>query len=57
LERLTANDVEVQRLQQQVGIGPVTAWTIRAEIGHFDRFLRKHVSNHKAFDAISGFGL
>jgi transposase len=38
LERLTANDVEVQRLQQQVGIGPVTAWTIRAEIGHFDRF-------------------
>src|SRR5262249_58303316 len=38
LERLTANDVEVQRLQEQRGIGPVTAWTIRAEIGHFDRF-------------------
>src|SRR6184192_1840581 len=38
LEHMTANDVEVQRLQQQVGIGPVTAWTIRAEIGHFDRF-------------------
>jgi transposase len=38
LEHLTANDVEVQRLQQQPGIGPVTAWTIRAEIGHFDRF-------------------
>jgi transposase len=38
LERLTAKDVEVQRLQQQPGIGPVTAWTIRAEIGHFDRF-------------------
>jgi transposase len=38
LEHLTANDLEVQRLQQQPGIGPVTAWTIRAEIGHFDRF-------------------
>jgi transposase len=38
LQRLTANDVEVRRLQQQPGIGPVTAWTIRAEIGHFDRF-------------------
>jgi len=38
LERLTAHDVEVQRLQEQRGIGPVTAWTIRAEIGHFDRF-------------------
>jgi transposase len=38
LERLTANDIEVERLQQQPGIGPVTAWTIRAEIGHFDRF-------------------
>src|SRR5207247_2779710 len=38
LEHLTTNDVEVQRLQQQPGIGPVTAWTMRAEIGHFDRF-------------------
>jgi transposase len=38
LAQLTANDVEVQRLQQQPGIGPVTAWTIRAEVGHFDRF-------------------
>lgn len=38
LEQMTVNDVEVQRLQQQPGIGPVTAWMIRAEIGHFDRF-------------------
>src|SRR5207245_8382746 len=38
LEHMTANDVEVQRLQQLPGIGPITAWTIRAEIGHFDRF-------------------
>jgi len=38
LERLTSNDLEVQRLQQQPGIGPVTAWTMRAEIGRFDRF-------------------
>ena len=38
LERLTAEDPEVQRLLQQKGIGPVTAWTIRAEIGRGDRF-------------------
>jgi len=38
LEQITANDIEVQRLQQQRGIGQVTAWTMRAEIGRFDRF-------------------
>jgi transposase len=38
LARLTAEDVEMQRLQKQKGIGPVTAWTLRAEIGRFDRF-------------------
>jgi transposase len=38
LAQMTADDVEVQRLQKQRGIGPVTAWTIRAEIGRFDRF-------------------
>jgi transposase len=38
LAEMTADDVEVQRLQKQRGIGPVTAWTIRAEIGRFDRF-------------------
>lgn len=38
LQHLTANDLEVQRLQQQRGIGPVTAWTLRAEVGRFDRF-------------------
>ncbi len=38
LKQLTANDIDVQRLQQQRGIGPVTAWTLRAEIGRFDRF-------------------
>jgi len=35
---LTAEDPEVARLTAQPGIGPVTAWTIRAEIGRFDRF-------------------
>jgi transposase len=35
---VTADDPEVVRLQEQKGIGPVTAWTLRAEIGRFDRF-------------------
>ena len=38
LSRFTAEDTQVQVLQQQAGIGPVTAWTMRAEIGRFDRF-------------------
>jgi transposase len=38
LGRLTADDADVQRLRHQRGIGPVTAWTIRAEIGRWDRF-------------------
>ncbi len=38
LTRLTVEDVQVQVLQKQAGIGPVTAWTMRAEIGRFDRF-------------------
>jgi transposase len=38
LAELTANDAVVEQLMQQPGIGPVTAWTLRAEIGRFDRF-------------------
>lgn len=38
LATVTANDAEVAKLLQQPGIGPVTAWTLRAEIGQFDRF-------------------
>jgi transposase len=38
LEAVTAGDPLVERLLQEPGIGPVTAWTIRAEIGRFDRF-------------------
>lgn len=38
LQEATADDAEVARLQAQVGIGPVTAWTLRAEVGRFDRF-------------------
>ncbi len=38
LARLTADDPDVQRLRQQAGIGGVTAWTLRAEVGRFDRF-------------------
>jgi transposase len=38
LARLTADDPLVKRLLAMKGIGPVTAATIRAEIGRFDRF-------------------
>lgn len=38
LRRLTKRDAVVVALQEEKGIGPVTAWTMRAEIGRFDRF-------------------
>jgi transposase len=38
LHEVTADDRMVERLLEQPGIGPVTAWTIRAEVGRFDRF-------------------
>lgn len=38
LAKMTQNDPLVERLLGKPGIGPVTAWTIRAEIGRFDRF-------------------
>lgn len=38
LAEATAGDEVVARLMQQKGIGPVTAWTMRALIGRFDRF-------------------
>jgi transposase len=38
LEKMTAGDELVARLMKQRGVGEVTAWTIRAEIGRFDRF-------------------
>ena len=38
LAELTADDPLVAALQRMPGIGPVTAWTLRAEIGRFDRF-------------------
>ena len=38
LEQTTKDDLVIARLRAQSGIGPVTAWTIRAEIGRFDRF-------------------
>lgn len=38
LTRVTKKDALVAALQKQKGIGAVTAWTIRAEIGRFDRF-------------------
>jgi transposase len=38
LERLTRDDAVVDKLQTYKGIGPVTAWVLRAYIGRFDRF-------------------
>jgi transposase len=38
LHQLTREDVVVTKLRQLPGIGPVTAWALRAEIGRFDRF-------------------
>jgi len=38
LTEVTGEDVVVNKLLQQRGIGPVTAWTLRAEIGNFERF-------------------
>jgi transposase len=38
LERVTSGDAVVAKLLSIPGIGPVTAWVLRAEIGRFDRF-------------------
>jgi transposase len=38
LESLTRDDVLVQQLLKNPGVGPVTAWSLRAEVGRFDRF-------------------
>lgn len=38
LTRVTKKDPLVAALKEQRGVGPVTAWMIRAEIGRFDRF-------------------
>lgn len=38
LEQVTASDTTIRWLRTIKGIGPITAWTLRAEIGRFDRF-------------------
>lgn len=38
MEQATRDDPVVVRLREIAGIGPVTAWTMRAIIGRFDRF-------------------
>jgi len=38
LKRQTSKDRVVQQLLAERGMGWVTAWVLRAEIGHFDRF-------------------
>ena len=38
LALITKDDVVVQRLLEIPGVGPVTSWMLRAEIGRFDRF-------------------
>lgn len=38
LSERTEGDTVVRRLREIKGVGPVTAWTMRALIGRFDRF-------------------
>jgi transposase len=38
LAEATRDDPLVAKLRAEPGIGPVTAWTLRAEVGRFDRF-------------------
>jgi transposase len=38
LHKATADDPAVAALRRQKGIGPITAWVMRAMIGRFDRF-------------------
>ena len=38
LAQVTAGDAAVAELLKRPGVGRVTAWTLRAEIGRFDRF-------------------
>jgi transposase len=38
LEEVTNDDSTVRWLRTIKGLGPVTAWTVRAEVGRFDRF-------------------
>jgi transposase len=38
LRQATNSDAVVRKLMQQEGIGEVTAWTLRAFVGRFDRF-------------------
>lgn len=40
LERWSADDAVIQKLRTMAGVGLVTATTLRAEVGHFDRFPR-----------------
>lgn len=45
LRAATANDEVIKKLRTHKGIGEVTAWTMRALIGRFDRFISgKHLS-------------
>ena len=38
LDVATKDDAVVQKLMTLPGVGPVTAWVLRAEVGRFDRF-------------------
>ena len=38
LQQMTEKDAVISKLLTYSGIGPITAFTLRAEIGHFDRF-------------------
>ena len=38
LAKATKDDAQVARMRKLAGVGEVTAWTLRAEVGYFDRF-------------------
>ena len=47
LKETTADDPVVNALREQPGVGPVTAWMLRAHIGWFDRFKSgKHLARY-----------
>jgi transposase len=46
LRAFTENDATVKRLLLEPGIGEVTAWVLRSEIGRFDRFASSKSVSH-----------
>ena len=55
LTSLSEGDPIVRKLLAEPGIGPVTAWTLRAEVGRFERFPSgKHLSRCEFQERLDG---